>query len=54
MLCGKKFASEKKLRYHLNVHAQMYAYECEICGKTFQTPPQKSRHMIKIIIYFKT
>ena len=35
-ICGKIVKHERYLKYHMTVHSEERAYNCEECGKTFR------------------
>lgn len=45
--CQKTFASDKRLRLHLQIHRNLKPFQCNICNKSFHMKKYLSSHMLK-------
>ncbi|XP_059049559.1 zinc finger protein 425-like [Achroia grisella] len=45
--CGNTFASDKRLRLHLQVHRKLKPFQCNICNSSFHMKKYLSVHMLK-------
>ncbi|KAG6455801.1 hypothetical protein O3G_MSEX009386 [Manduca sexta] len=45
--CNKTFASEKRLRLHLQIHRESKPFVCNICGNGFNMKKYLTTHMLK-------
>lgn len=45
--CQKTFASDKRLRLHLQIHRNIKPFECNICGQSFHMKKYLSAHTLK-------
>lgn len=45
--CNKTFASDKRLRLHLQIHRKLKPFQCNICNSSFHMKKYLSTHMLK-------
>lgn len=45
--CNKTFASDKRLRLHLQIHRDLKPYQCNICQTSFHMRKYLNSHMLK-------
>lgn len=45
--CNKTFASDKRLRLHLQIHRTLKPFQCNICNSSFHMKKYLSTHMLK-------
>lgn len=45
--CNKTFASDKRLRLHLQIHRKLKPFQCTICNSSFHMKKYLSTHMLK-------
>ncbi|XP_031763706.2 zinc finger protein 341-like [Galleria mellonella] len=45
--CGKIFASDKRLRLHLQIHRKLKPFQCNVCNSSFHMKKYLSVHMLK-------
>lgn len=45
--CNKIFASDKRLRLHLQIHKKIKTFQCNICNSSFHMKKYLSSHMLK-------
>ena len=46
--CSKVFTQHSRLVYHLNSHTNQRQFECDLCGKKFNTSQYVTTHKRKV------
>ncbi|XP_013188876.1 zinc finger protein 83-like isoform X1 [Amyelois transitella] len=45
--CNKTFASDKRLRLHLQIHRKLKSFKCDLCNSSFLMKKYLTSHMLK-------
>lgn len=48
LLCQRTFCEFRTMRYHLNVHLELYPYACMICDQQYQSRGVAVRHLKRV------